>query len=221
MKDILTIDRAKWRTATSGKGDTRLLNEEGFMCCLGFRCFQMGIPEKDLLNKLSPGQLAENWDIPDLINHEFGGIYLNSDFSNDAILLNDSSSITSEEREKKIKEHFNTYRSTHTTYHDNRHCRLERVAFLEQLSQIDPYQVYTLGKWGNRKTDDPFFYTFDKAKHVVDIVETNLNSDFSQKAILLNDSSSITSEERERQIKKHFKTKDIQVVFTGEYKIIL
>jgi len=109
MKDTLTIDRAKWRTATSGKGDTRLLNEEGFMCCLGFRCNQMGIPKKELLNKTSPSDLYMNWGIPDLIDMEFWkGIDFNTDFSNEAIRINDNSEITSEEREKKIKEHFKT-----------------------------------------------------------------------------------------------------------------
>lgn len=60
------------------------------------------------------------------------------------------------------------YSSTHTTYHDNRYCRPERAAFLEQLAVLDPYyyKVFTLGQWGNRKNEDPFCYTFDRAKHV-------------------------------------------------------
>lgn len=60
------------------------------------------------------------------------------------------------------------YTSTHTTYHDNKYVRPERAAFLEQLQFLDPYyyKVFTLGEWGNRKNDDPFCYTFDKARHV-------------------------------------------------------
>lgn len=60
------------------------------------------------------------------------------------------------------------YTSTHTTYHDNRYCKAERAAFLEQLYFLDPYyyKVFTLGEWGNRKTTDPFFYTFNIEKHV-------------------------------------------------------
>lgn len=60
------------------------------------------------------------------------------------------------------------YSSTHTTYHDNRYCRPERAAFLEQLAVLDPYyyKVFTLGRWGNRKNEDPFCYTFDRSKHV-------------------------------------------------------
>lgn len=60
------------------------------------------------------------------------------------------------------------YTSTHTTYHDNRYCKPERAAFLEKLFYINPYHynVFTLGQWGNRKNDDPFCLTFDRAKHV-------------------------------------------------------
>lgn len=59
------------------------------------------------------------------------------------------------------------YTSTHTTYKDNRHCKPERIAFLEQLSVLDPYYylVFTQGKWGNRKNEDPFCYTYDREKH--------------------------------------------------------
>lgn len=60
-----------------------------------------------------------------------------------------------------------TYQSTHSTYHDNKYCRPERAAFLEQLAVLDPYyyMVFTLGKWGNRKNDDPFCLCYDREKH--------------------------------------------------------
>lgn len=62
-----------------------------------------------------------------------------------------------------------TYTSTHTTYHDNQHCKPERKAFLEQLATIDPYYytVYTLGKWGNIKVGSPFIWTFNRSTHIV------------------------------------------------------
>ena len=108
-KDYLIINRAKWRTgakskAQTGKGDTALLNGEGFMCCLGFRCHQMGIPKKDLLEITCPFHLSDDWNIPDLINI-FGG---DSEFTCKAIQINDNSKLTSEEREKRITEHFAT-----------------------------------------------------------------------------------------------------------------
>lgn len=74
-----------------------------------------------------------------------------------------------------------TYNSTWTTYHDNKYCKPERGAFLEQLAILDPYyyKVFTLGKWGNRKNDDPFCYTFDQSKH---IKPTQLNRAYEVKA---------------------------------------
>jgi hypothetical protein len=78
-----------------------------------------------------------------------------------------------------------TYTSTHTTYHDNRFCTSERRAFLEQLSDLDPYyyMVFTLGKWGNKVVTDPFCYCFSKEKHVRPTVlqrnlEVKLSFDF-------------------------------------------
>lgn len=72
------------------------------------------------------------------------------------------------------------YTSTHTTYHDNRYCKPQRAAFLEQLYFLDPYyyKVFTLGEWGNRKNEDPFCYTFNKAKHVK---PTTLNKNYEVK----------------------------------------
>jgi phage terminase large subunit len=68
------------------------------------------------------------------------------------------------------------YQSTHSTYQDNKFCRPERIIFLEQLAEIDPYYytVFTLGRWGNRKITDPFCLAFSKEKHVG---ETKLRQD--------------------------------------------
>lgn len=110
MKDYLIINRAKWRTGANsidpsyrtGKGYTALLNEEGYMCCLGFRCHQMGIPKKDLLGISSPEDLSDDWDIPDLVNG-----CDDTSFTDQAIRIND---IDQEQntREKEIKKHFAT-----------------------------------------------------------------------------------------------------------------
>lgn len=60
-----------------------------------------------------------------------------------------------------------TYISTWSTYKDNRFCTAERRAFLEELKNIDPfyYNVFTLGRWGNRKVTDPYCYAYDPQKH--------------------------------------------------------
>lgn len=111
-KDYLIIDRSKWRTgegsfSETGKGDTLLLNKQGFMCCLGFRCNQMGIPKKDLLNKGMPEDLADLYNIPNLIEGD-DEFWADTEFTNAAIRLNDSRMLKPKEREKAIKEHFAT-----------------------------------------------------------------------------------------------------------------
>jgi hypothetical protein len=60
-----------------------------------------------------------------------------------------------------------TYSSTHTTYHNNPFCKPERMAFLEQLAELDPYYylVFTEGKWGNQKVDSPYCYCFNPDRH--------------------------------------------------------
>lgn len=64
-----------------------------------------------------------------------------------------------------------TYTSTHTTYKDNKYCSSQRIALLEQLQVTSPYyyQVFTLGKWGNKENDAPFAYAFSREKHVGEV----------------------------------------------------
>lgn len=106
MEDILKINRAKWRSGGSsdnktGRGETKLLNRGGYMCCLGFRCIQLGIPKSTLLMKPTPEETG--WEvIPDLITKD-GRDNL---FCNNAIDINDDVSISQEQREKKIITHF-------------------------------------------------------------------------------------------------------------------
>jgi hypothetical protein len=111
MKDYLIINRAKWRTGgnsitfnKTGEGSTALLNEEGYMCCLGFRCEQMGVPKKDLLHKPNPDSLSYDWDIPDLLD-TLGNETL---FTREAVRINDNISYTSQYREESITKHFAT-----------------------------------------------------------------------------------------------------------------
>lgn len=111
MKDYLIIDRSKWRSGDfsnneTGEGNTLLLNQEGYMCCLGFRCHQMGIPKENLINIGSPWELSFDWDIPDLLDEHVN--YNNSDFTREAITINDDRFLTPSQREKKIKKHFAT-----------------------------------------------------------------------------------------------------------------
>lgn len=68
---------------------------------------------------------------------------------------------------KEIEVSF-TYRSTWTTYQDNEYCPPERAAFLEELAILEPYwyEVFTRGRWGNRRVTDPYCHCFDEKKHV-------------------------------------------------------
>lgn len=70
-----------------------------------------------------------------------------------------------------------TFTSTHTTYHDNKHVKPVRIAFLEQLAVLDPhyYTVFTEGQWGNIQVGDRYCYCFDRSKH---IKPTTLNKAF-------------------------------------------
>lgn len=75
MKRIV-INRKIWRTATHGVGITQLRNLEGFKCCLGFMCEQLGFAE----------------------------IYGNTDFSEEAIVINDNNELDDVSREAKLIE---------------------------------------------------------------------------------------------------------------------
>lgn len=61
-----------------------------------------------------------------------------------------------------------TYRSTHTTYHDNPYVSAQRKAFHEALKVMNYhwYQVFTLGLWGNQENDCPWLFAWDKNKHI-------------------------------------------------------
>jgi phage terminase large subunit len=55
-----------------------------------------------------------------------------------------------------------------TTYLDNRFIGTDYAAVLNRMREIDPlyYEVYALGKWGIIRPENPFFRSFNYAKHV-------------------------------------------------------
>lgn len=63
--NILTIDRSKWRRGglshnrQQTQGMTALLNDKGFMCCLGFDAIACGIPKEAILGVLEPVGVLE------------------------------------------------------------------------------------------------------------------------------------------------------------------
>ena len=122
----LIIDRSKWRTggiisdseSLKKYGKTLLLNNQGMMCCLGFYCEQLGgIPKDKLLGISSPESLGLN-DINtitelvikrDHYDVEDDYTLLPTLLTTDAITINDSADLSSEERENKIVNHFKNY----------------------------------------------------------------------------------------------------------------
>lgn len=93
----LTISRAKWRrggrgnTGGFGLGPTKLLNHEGFMCCLGFFTLACGAAPEDILSKGIP--IYTNLVIPQLITTPLLQELLNA---------NDSTTLTEAAREESI-----------------------------------------------------------------------------------------------------------------------
>jgi hypothetical protein len=98
----VTIDRSKWRTGSGSKyatglGATKLLNSDGFMCCLGFCCKAAGCSDKDIMNITSP---------VGVYSFNLAGTSLRySQFSLKAMEINDGSLIR-EVKEQKLSELF-------------------------------------------------------------------------------------------------------------------
>ena len=64
MKKI-TIDRSKWRRGGDTQedaGETCLLNNEGFMCCLGFIALAEGFDEDEILCAGEPSDMKIAWN---------------------------------------------------------------------------------------------------------------------------------------------------------------
>lgn len=117
---VLTIDRSKWRVGGSGrelcslKGYTKLLNEKGMMCCLGFDSLACGFTANEIGGRFYPSGLARDKSgaakakarIPHLITFE-DDFCRESEFAQRAIEINDGR-LSASSREKKLKEHYAT-----------------------------------------------------------------------------------------------------------------
>lgn len=90
-RSTYTIDYKKWRSGSEtsnqvGIGDTELINEEGYMCCLGQICRQIN-PTLNLLHITTPVVLGEK--IPHLTD-TYRNNYINSPLSLQAVSINDA-----------------------------------------------------------------------------------------------------------------------------------
>ena len=103
----IIIDRNRWvHAGRENAGKTKLLNDEGYQCCLGFYCEQSGIPRSLLRNRTVPVEdsswreavpaLYQTCDVP-----PWHPAWL-SLFCANAIRLNDDVSLRDEEREQGL-----------------------------------------------------------------------------------------------------------------------
>jgi hypothetical protein len=118
MKQLI-IDRSKWRTGNdgehqTGEGDTRLINTQGYMCCLGFYLKNVAKLNKKILVELAtPAYLDglkkiydKNDDVKLLLTKLNDSHYLNNDFCQSAMHVNDDVNLPSDEREETLKTMF-------------------------------------------------------------------------------------------------------------------
>lgn len=89
--NMFTIDYSKWRCGFMGphrigNGNTRLLNIEGFQCCLGQIEEQLGVSKYELLNMCNPANTR-------VINFLFNGKN-NTGIATEAMYINDDESST-------------------------------------------------------------------------------------------------------------------------------
>lgn len=104
MKTII-IDEKKWRCGkegknSRGKGETLLRNEEGYQCCLGFACQQLGYRGK-ITGYTEPSYLPVTIKGLSIKDSDYGYIG-NSEFAFQAIKINDDATLTHSQRKKKL-----------------------------------------------------------------------------------------------------------------------
>ena len=107
MIGTVRIDRSRWRNAGHDMGLTKLLNEQGYMCCLGFACQQLGgLEDKEIYMRASPmGTACSTQRIlrnKKLIQYNSRYAYFrNSLLAEQAMLINDKD-MPESERELKL-----------------------------------------------------------------------------------------------------------------------
>ena len=100
LTDVV-IDRGKWRCGgwkglDPVLGETRLLGEEGFRCCLGFACSARGVADDDLAGRWMPTDTGKSIK---------GLSYRGTDtkVSDCAVDINDDHECTVSDREESVK----------------------------------------------------------------------------------------------------------------------
>lgn len=113
----LTIPRDEWyRGGDKNLNDTTpMLNDIGLRCCLGHLGRTMNVPDSVLLHTGSPldsigwsNELYSKYDPNDLLVHLDGIVLDNTEFTIDAMNINDNPDISEDEREQQVIELFAT-----------------------------------------------------------------------------------------------------------------
>lgn len=106
----LTLDYSIWHCGDNdkvnglGKGGVALLNKEGYMCCLGQFCEQLGAPREMLMDRGEPGDIkfvCPSFNL-DKGNGDFETV--STTLSSDLIGINDDKYTTPQYKLLKIEE---------------------------------------------------------------------------------------------------------------------
>lgn len=99
-----TIDESKWRSASCGEGPTLLLNQQGYMCCLGQVMEQDGA--KGLLEESFPHCVSESLTGPHWTVDRLYFSIRNSAMAGEMMNVNDSDALNHDERKRRLTELF-------------------------------------------------------------------------------------------------------------------
>lgn len=106
------VRREKWMRGLN-KYDTRLLDDDGKMCCLGFVCVQCGMAPETIHDLGTPEDVASyDCGSPEPVTGVLGfydderGRWCDNALTRDAISINDDGDIDDAERERRLSELF-------------------------------------------------------------------------------------------------------------------
>lgn len=100
--EVLIIDRMKWLRGIGGE-QSKLLDANGRMCCLGFECRRLGLEKRDILGVVVPhntmGKPLPFWLMEVNTNKEMG---LSGTDVGEAMFTNDDRCLSEIQREAKL-----------------------------------------------------------------------------------------------------------------------
>lgn len=106
----LTLDYSKWRSGGDsdeynkvGEGVASLLNDEGFQCCIGQWCEQLGAPRDMLSGRGEPSELPIVYSPFNYCDSaDYPTSTWNTKLSNECIKINDDPTTTPDEKIEKL-----------------------------------------------------------------------------------------------------------------------